>query len=137
MLNMLNELQIRAAKPKVRLAKTSRGKGANKPGDRPAPRLTKLSDGGGLMLWIEPSGAKRWRMAYRFAGKQKSLAFGSYPQVTLSEARAARDTAAKLIREGVDPSQHKRAKKAAQAAACEFRRKPAGDTDLKPARVPI
>jgi integrase len=117
MLNMLNELQIRAAKPKVRLAKGSRGKDANIPNDQPAPRLTKLSDGGGLMLWIEPSGARRWRMAYRFGGKQKSLAFGTYPQVSLAEARAARADAQKLLREGVDPAREKRSQKAAQALA--------------------
>lgn len=117
MLNMLNELQIRNAKPKVRLAKGSRGKDANLQGDQPAPRLTKLADGGGLMLWIEPNGARRWRFAYRFGGKQKSLAFGTYPQTTLAEARAARDAARKLLAAGVDPSQSKRARKAAQAVA--------------------
>jgi integrase len=117
MLNMLNELQIRNAKPKVRLAKGSRGADIDLPDNKPAPRLTKLSDGGGLLLWIEPTGAKRWRMAYRFAGKQKSLAFGSYPATSLAEARAARDAARKLLAAGIDPSQHKRATRAAQAVA--------------------
>ena len=103
MLNMLNELQIRAAKPKVRPAKKSKGKELQAQDEptpqqlQPAPRLTKLADGGGLMLWIEPSGARRWRMAYRFGGKQKSLAFGSYPAVSLAEARAARAAAQKLL----------------------------------------
>ncbi|MGC1863685.1 MAG: integrase arm-type DNA-binding domain-containing protein [Methylocystis sp.] len=117
MLNMLNELQVRNAKPKVRLAKGSRGTDANLQGDEPRARLTKLADGGGLLLWIEPNGAKRWRMAYRFGGKQKSLAFGSYPAVSLAEARAARAAAQELLRAGIDPSQHKRAQKAAQVLA--------------------
>ncbi|HEY8136551.1 MAG TPA: integrase arm-type DNA-binding domain-containing protein [Methylocystis sp.] len=116
-INILNDAQIRAAKPQVRLAKGSRGKDANLQGDQPAPRLTKMPDGGGLMLWIEPTGAKRWRMAYRFGGKQKSLAFGTYPEVGLKEARAARDGARKLLAAGVDPSTHKRATRAALAIA--------------------
>jgi integrase len=111
-LNMLNELQVRNAKPKVRASKDP-----SRPDDRPLPRLTKLPDGGGLMLWIEPSGARRWRFAYRFGGKQKSLAFGSYPATSLAEARASRDAARKLLQAGVDPAQHKRATRAAQAVA--------------------
>ena len=46
---------------------------------KPAERLTKLSDGGGLQLWITPDGAKRWRLAYRYVGLQKTLAIGVYP----------------------------------------------------------
>lgn len=114
-LNLLNDARVRAAKPEVRLAKTSRGKEANLAGDEPRPRLTKLSDGGGLQLWITPEGAKYWRMAYRFGGKQKLLAFGPYPLVGLSEARASRDEAAKLLRRGIDPAQEKRTERAARA----------------------
>lgn len=44
-------------------------------------KITKLSDGGGLQLWVTPDGAKRWRVAYRFGGKQKVLAVGVYPTV--------------------------------------------------------
>ncbi|MFO1124886.1 MAG: Arm DNA-binding domain-containing protein, partial [Methylocystis sp.] len=46
---------------------------------KPSTRLVKLSDGGGLQLWIMPDGAKRWRFAYRLAGVQKVLAIGVYP----------------------------------------------------------
>jgi len=80
-------------------------------------RLAKLSDGGGLQLWIEPNGAKRWRLAYRFAGAQKLLAIGVYPSVGLKEARDARDEAKRLLANGQDPSLAKKLAKAANAAA--------------------
>ena len=57
---------------------------------KPGARLVKLSDGGGLQLWITPDGAKRWRLAYRYAGVQKTLALGVYPETGLRDARAAR-----------------------------------------------
>jgi hypothetical protein len=54
-------------------------------------KIIKLSDGGGLQLWITPDGAKRWRIAYRFRGVQKTLAVGVYPEVGLKVARDARE----------------------------------------------
>src|SRR5271165_1970517 len=48
---------------------------------KPGAKLIKLSDGGGLQLWITPGGAKRWRLAYRFDGAQRVLAIGVYPAV--------------------------------------------------------
>jgi hypothetical protein len=54
-------------------------------------RPRKLSDGGGLHVLIQPTGSKLWRLAYRFAGKQKTLALGAYPIVSLEEARRHRD----------------------------------------------
>jgi len=72
------------------------------------PKVTKLSDGGGLQLWIMPNGAKLWRMAYRFDGKQKKLAIGPYPGVDLKAARAAREAAKDHLRAGRDPSEQKR-----------------------------
>jgi hypothetical protein len=60
---------------------------------KPGPKIIKLSDGGGLQLWITPDGAKRWRFAYRFGGAQKVLAIGVYPTVGLKEARQSRDAA--------------------------------------------
>ena len=74
-----------------------------KPGSKPV----KLSDGGGLHLLIQPHGTKLWRMAYRHAGKQKTLALGIYPTVSLADARSRRDEAKKLLSEGVDPSVHR------------------------------
>jgi Arm DNA-binding domain len=86
---------------------------AAKPGDR----LIKLSDGGGLQLWITPDGAKRWRLAYRFAGRQKLLAVGVYPSISLREARGAGEEAKKLLTAGEDPSLAKKLAKAAKAQA--------------------
>lgn len=71
---------------------------------KPGKKIRKLSDGGGLQLWIMPDGAKYWRLAYRFAGKQRSLAIGVYPAVSLREARSARDDAKQLLADGRDPS---------------------------------
>ena len=72
---------------------------------RPSPRPRKHSDGGGLHLLVTPHGSKLWRLAYRFGGKQKTLAFGSYPSVPLSKARQRRDEAKSLLASGIDPSQ--------------------------------
>jgi hypothetical protein len=78
-------------------------------------KITKLSDGGGgLQLWVTGDGAKRWRLAYRYAGGQKVLAVGVYPDVGLKEARTARQDAERLLSEGGDPSSAKKRAKAAQ-----------------------
>lgn len=82
---------------------------------KPGTKTIKLSDGGGLQLWIEPHGAKLWRLAYRFDGKQKKLAIGSYPGIGLKEAREKRTTAKSLLASGTDPGQQKRADRAVQA----------------------
>jgi len=80
------------------------------------PALRKLSDGGGLQLWVQPTGARLWRLAYRFGGKQKLLALGVYPVTSLAGARQGRDAAKQLLASGVDPSQAKKQTKAARAA---------------------
>jgi hypothetical protein len=77
---------------------------------RPTAKLRKLSDGGGLQLWIQSTGARWWRLAYRFAGKQKLLALGVYPTVSLADARQARDEARRLLASGIDPSRAKKVK---------------------------
>jgi integrase len=64
----------------------------------------KLSDGGGLYLQVEKNGSKLWRHAFRFDGKQKLVALGAYPIVSLAEARAGRDANKSLLARGVDPS---------------------------------
>jgi integrase len=84
---------------------------------KPGARLTKLSDGGGLQLWITSDGAKRWRLAYRFAGTQKLLAIGVYPATGLREAREAREEAKRILAGGQDPSLARKLTKAAKAAA--------------------
>lgn len=76
----------------------------------------KVSDGHGLYLYVTAVG-KYWRMAYRFAGKQKTLALGVYPAVSLAKARQRREQARELLAEGVDPSAAKRAERAATIAA--------------------
>jgi len=76
----------------------------------------KLSDGLGLHLLVTSSGGKLWRFQYRFAGKQKLLAFGAYPAVSLSDARKRRDAAKELLANGDDPGAVKKAQKAAALA---------------------
>lgn len=78
---------------------------------KPADKTQKLSDGKGLYLEITPKGAKYWRLKYRINGKEKRLALGVYPTVTLREAREATDTARKRVSEGVDPSVEKKVQK--------------------------
>ena len=84
---------------------------------KPGARLVKLSDGGGLQLWIMPDGAKRWRFAYRLGGAQKLLAIGVYPATGLREAREAREEAKRLLADGQDPAFVKKVAKAAKATA--------------------
>lgn len=84
----------------------------------PAGKPRKLPDGGGLLLFVSPSGGKLWRMRYRFEGKEKLLSFGSYPEIKLADARALRDKAKRALSEGRDPGANA---KAALSA-------PAGDT---------
>ena len=95
---------------------------------RPGAEDLKLSDGGGLQLWVTPDGAKRWRLAYRFGGAQKTLAIGVYPEVGLKHARDARESARQNLAHGQDPSQVKKAAKAAQSRSrAEFVRAIAGN----------
>lgn len=76
------------------------------------PEKTKrLFDGGGLYLELLPNGGRYWRLKYRFAGKEKRLALGTYPAVSLAMARLARDQAKSLLRDQRDPSAERRASK--------------------------
>lgn len=70
---------------------------------KPSVKAVKLTDGFGMYLLIHPNGSKYWRMQYRFGGKQKTLALGVYPAVSLSDARQRRDEAKKLLAKGTDP----------------------------------
>lgn len=78
-----------------------------------APKTQRLFDGGGLYLEVSPAGGKWWRQKYRFLGKEKRLSHGTYPDVSLAEARAKRDVARKLLAAGVDPGAHRKATRAA------------------------
>jgi integrase len=82
---------------------------------RPGERDTKLSDFDGLYLLVCKTGSKLWRFAYRFNGRQKQIALGAYPQVTLAEARERREAARKLLASGQDPSVARRLEKIAKA----------------------
>jgi integrase len=99
--NMLNDTRVRNAKR--------------------ADRPIKLSDSGGLHLLIQPNGSKLWRLAYRFGGKQKTLAIGVYPTVTLKHAREKRDEAKRLLADNIDPSTQRRLEKLMAATGNTFR----------------
>lgn len=78
---------------------------------RPQSRPIKISDGGGLYILVEPTGAKYWRLAYRFSGKQKVLALGVYPAVSLAEARKRRENARELLARSIDPAVERKQEK--------------------------
>ena len=88
---MLTETRIRAAKSQI--------------------KDYKLADEKSLYLLIKVQGSKLWRMGYRFEGKQKTISFGKYPDVSLAQARERRDNARKLLAEGIDPSSAKKSAK--------------------------
>jgi len=77
----------------------------------------RLPDAGGLYLEVAPTGSKRWFAKYRFGGKEKRLALGSYPEVPLKEARKGRDDARKSRGAGTDPVQQRKADKLASSAS--------------------
>lgn len=84
---------------------------------QPREKTFKLADGAGLYLEVTPKGGRYWRLKYRHAGKEKRLALGVYPDVSLAEAREARDVARKLIAKGIDPNAAKRAERRASEVA--------------------
>lgn len=88
---------------------------------QPGTKLQKLTDGRGLQLWLQPTGARLWRFAYRFGGKQKLLALGVYPTVTLARARQAREDARNLMADGLDPALEKKRQAEALANVPTFR----------------
>ncbi|WDJ06556.1 Arm DNA-binding domain-containing protein [Xanthomonas campestris] len=75
---------------------------------KPADKPVRLFDGGGLYVEISPKGAKLWRWKYRFGGKEKRLALGVYPEVSLAEVRAQHLEARKVLRSGIDPGEKRR-----------------------------
>lgn len=89
----LSEMAVRKAKPEL--------------------KAYKMADGGGMYIEVMPNGSKYWRLKYRINGKEKKLALGVYPDVPLSLARERRDQARKLIAQNLDPSETKKAAKAA------------------------
>ena len=84
---------------------------------KPGPAPIKLRDGGGLYLLMRPDGARWWRWDYRrpVTGKRNTLSLGTYPDVSLSEARQRHAEARKLLAAGIDPGEQRKAEKAAGA----------------------
>ncbi len=82
---------------------------------KPGVKPMKLADEKGLFLLITPSGGKWWRFKFRFDGKEKLLSLGTYPEVSLKDARQRRDDARKLVANDVDPSENRKAVKAAKS----------------------
>lgn len=86
-----------------------------KPGQKPV----KLSDEKGLFLLVAPAGGKWWRLRYRYQGAEKMLSLGTYPEISLADARERRDGARKLLAQGIDPSAARKAEKAGEVALAE------------------
>jgi hypothetical protein len=78
---------------------------------KPKEKSYKVSDGNGLSLLVEPSGGKLWRFRFKFGGKEKMLSLGSFPAVSLADARTSRDEAQKLLAKGINPSDQKKQEK--------------------------
>lgn len=122
----LTDLQIRNAKPgQPPLRKRWRGQesdiaernGTSATGGKTIQkdsRAYRLWDGGGLYLEVAVSGGKWWRWKYRFAEKEKRLSLGVYPEVSLAEARKAREECHKLLAQGTDPAEHRKSAKSAR-----------------------
>lgn len=72
---------------------------------KPESKQYKMSAGQGMYLQVMPNGSKLWRLKYRHGGKEKTLSFGAYPEVTLAQARLKREEARQQIAEGIDPSE--------------------------------
>jgi integrase len=84
---------------------------------KPGVKPYRLFDGDGLYLEVATNAAKYWRMKYRFAGKEKRLALGVYPEIGLKKARGRCEDARRLLTEGIDPSEHKRIARASRVGA--------------------
>lgn len=104
----LNNTQIKALKAGV------------KPDGTATSKPYKISDEKGLFLEVKPTGSKLWRFKYRFAGKEKLLSVGIYPDVSLKQAREQRDELRKRIANGVDPSDIRKAERLSHAGQLSF-----------------
>jgi integrase len=81
---------------------------------KPKDKAYKITDEKGMFLSVQPNGSKYFRLKYYFAGKEKLIALGVYPETSLKQAREKRDIARKQIADGIDPSEHRKATKAAR-----------------------
>ena len=94
---------------------------------KPSYKPAKISDGGWLHKLVTPNGSKLWRLAYRFAGKQKTLTIGSFPDVSLEMART---DARQLLALGIDPSEQKRLKRLKKKASSANTFRAIGDSRI-------
>ncbi|MDV3457700.1 Arm DNA-binding domain-containing protein [Sphingomonas sp. HF-S4] len=78
---------------------------------KPRTKPYKLADERSLYLLVMPNGAKYWRLSYRWSGKDKTLALGVWPEVSLADARDKRDAARKMVADGIDPAVEKKRRK--------------------------
>ena len=102
---------------------------------KPREKAYKLSDAGGLHLLIQPNGSRLWRQAYRFHGKQKLIALGSYPIVPLASARAAREVNKGLLAKGVDPSAQRKIDRIGERAMASNTFRAVGDELMEKFRL--
>lgn len=86
---------------------------------KPRPKPFKVSDGRGLFVLVSPTGGRLWRFRYSFAGREKLISLGQYPDIGLKLARDRRDEARRLVAQGIDPSAVRREARAAQADTFE------------------
>ncbi|MDP5207243.1 integrase arm-type DNA-binding domain-containing protein, partial [Alishewanella sp. SMS9] len=86
---------------------------------KPKEKDYKLSDERGMFLLVTKSGGKLWRLKYRFDGREKALAIGAYPDLSLKDAREIRDKARNKLAKGIDPSAEKQAKKLSSTLSAE------------------
>jgi integrase len=86
---------------------------------KPQEKAYPLADGEGLVLHVQPSGAKWWRFRYRFAGKAQMLSLGVYPDISLKAARLERDRLKDLVKKGINPSQNRQEEKLAAKLVIE------------------
>src|SRR5215472_14453237 len=112
---VLTDTEAKQAKPRQAPSKAS--------GEAPVVLPRKLPDGGGLYLYVAPSGAKTWRYDFRFLGRRQTLTLGPYPEVSLKKARKRHQAARELLEDGQNPAvakqREKRSKRVAAANTLE------------------
>jgi integrase len=86
---------------------------------KPREKFYKLTDGDGLYMHVSEKGGKWWRFKYRYNGKYKLLSFGTYPEISLLDARQRRDDARKLLANKIDPGAVRKAQKQAETESTE------------------
>lgn len=109
----LTDIQIRNAKPCLRPVKPKKGEDKSPKGPKfvETDKPYKMADEKDLYLEVDPSGGKYWRFKYRILSKEKRISLGVYPEVSLADARDARDDCRKLVAKGIDPSENRKALK--------------------------